>query len=131
MHFDFPERNSLCNMSQTKTSCIPFFKDHFVGLVVHRIHIEKCCPNPLGHNKCSKGVKRQLYSMFVCLFCEVAVCYNHHLDKYHDLIKKGKWNGCSNQENNKRRSRRIIFITQFRERIVVNYLLICSFIIEE
>lgn len=46
-------------------------------------------------------------------------------------LRKGKWNGCSDQKNKRnKRSGRIIF-TQFRERAVVRYLLICSFLTQE
>lgn len=92
----FQRKKSPCNISQTKTYSIPFFKNHFVRLIVHRKHIEKCCPIPLCCNKCSKGVKRQLHSTSVCFvkwMCNVIII----LIKT-DLIRKGKWNGCPNQK---------------------------------
>lgn len=101
-------------MSQIK-SCKAFLKDHFVELIVHKIHREKCCPIPLGHNKGSKAVKRQLYCI-IFLVCEAAVCYNHHFGKYYDL-KKEKWmDAWTKKKKIKKISRKIIF-TQFRTEV--------------
>lgn len=79
----------------------------------------------MGHSECSKDRRG---SYIAHGFGKAAVCYNHHLDKYHDLLKKGKWNGCSDGKQDKKKSGRMIF-TQLRERMVVLCLLICSFII--
>ena len=123
----FQRKRSLCNISQTKTYSIPFFKNHFVRPTVHRKRW-KMLPCPSVLQQMGKGVKRQFHSTLVCFvkwMCNIIIILINT-----DLIKKGKWNGCTNKkQNDKRRSWRIIFITQFRKRTVVNYLLIFSIII--